>query len=223
MPRSVLPWSRLTAEFLVIVVGVLVALAVDAMVERREERRRERAYIEELRVEVDGLGEILESIVESGTALRETQQKVIDGLAAPVIPPADSMGHWFDRSLRTSTFRPYTPIADALIETGDLSLILDDDVRRAVIAYRSAAAGARDILDNFSQMTMDTYARISRRVDRPRAARGDVDWQDLADDIAFRGDFSTYAAASRGQGSNFQRTLDAVTDLRTLLDVRSGR
>ena len=214
MARSVLPWSRLLAEFLVIVVGVLVALAVDAAVDRNESRNREQTYIEELRAEVADLEETLEGIVESQAELQETQQKLIDGLASQVLPSADSLGQWFDRSLRTNVFRPYTPIADALIETGDLALILDDGLRRAIIAYRSAASGAREVLNAHTSMTADAYARIYRRVDRRSAARGAVDWRDLAGDIAFRGDVATYRTSISVQRGNFQRVLAAVVHLK---------
>lgn len=223
MARSALPWSRLLAEFVVIVVGVLVALAVDAMVDRNEARNREQTYIAELRVEVADLEKTLQGIVENQDEVRETQQRLIDGLASQVLPSADSLGQWFDRSLRTNVFRPYTPIADALIETGDLALIRDDDLRRAIIAYRSTASGAREVLNAHTSMTVDAYARIYRRVDRPSAARGEVDWRDLAGDIAFRGDVATYRTSISVQAGNFRRVLDAVVRLKGELERQVAR
>jgi hypothetical protein len=62
--RSRIPWPRLVAEFLVIVVGVLVALGVDQWVQDRQDRALEAEYLERLladvRYDLDELAFILE-------------------------------------------------------------------------------------------------------------------------------------------------------------------
>ena len=49
MNKPSLPWGRLAAEFVVIVIGVLVALGVDQWIDALDDRAREREYTVRLR------------------------------------------------------------------------------------------------------------------------------------------------------------------------------
>ena len=123
------------AEFLVVVTGVLVALAVGAWWQGRQDAATERAYLRQL-----------------ASDLRETEQAAADADAflRPVDragsllwlafyeadpPPRDSLLVWAERSMWTSTVRPVLGTAEALVATGDLALIRDDSLRTAVTAY----------------------------------------------------------------------------------------
>ena len=56
MTRPRIPWTRLGAEFVVIVVGVLVALAADAAWDSHDDRQAERGYLAALLVEFHDAG-----------------------------------------------------------------------------------------------------------------------------------------------------------------------
>jgi hypothetical protein len=135
-------------EFIVIVTGVLVALAVDAWVERRQERRLEVSYLlrleEELRqdsVRIEGglqfLADVDSTLLElsrlrSGLPPRDSL-RLVQGLI-----PARVRG--LPGSLSQSTF-------DDLRSTGAIRLISDPRVRFGISFHYAGIARRRQQLD----------------------------------------------------------------------------
>ena len=149
------------AEFLVVVTGVLVALAVGAWWQGRQDAATERAYLRQLAAD-----------------LRETEQATLaaDAFLRPVDragsllwlafyesdpPPRDSLLAWAERSMWTSTVRPVLGTAEALVATGDLALIRDDSLRTAVTAYLERTRGRL-----YDHEQFDRWAGAERRMRR---------------------------------------------------------
>ena len=93
MRNHSLPWLRLSAEFIVIVFGVLVALAADQWMEARDDRSTELEYVERLRANlaVDTLrfSQFADTpLAEKIRVLRELLQLRGD---APVVEDADAL------------------------------------------------------------------------------------------------------------------------------------
>jgi len=129
-------WSRLLGEFVVIVVGVLVALWVDQLREARVNAGLEVEYLESL---VTDLEADLAQFDEAEAWMRRSE-----GNAAVVLalyegsPPTDDLtdlvvavetaGWQFFPSITRNTL-------DDLRSTGNLRLITDPALRRAIAAY----------------------------------------------------------------------------------------
>jgi hypothetical protein len=132
-------WRRGIAEFLIIVIGVLVALAVDRWNQSRDERAQEREYLERLYEDVQAdtatLSSILAGLVEKQESL-ESLAELTDGDPRSVADTADLINAlatgtdygWIIPPLRTVTFEDLT-------STGNLGLIQEATVRAAVIEY----------------------------------------------------------------------------------------
>jgi len=131
-----LDWRRLLGEFVVIVFGVLVALWVDQLREARANAGLEVEYLRSLVTDLEAdLGQFDEA---------EAWMRRSEGNAAIVLalyegsPPTDSMtdlvvavettGWQFVPSITRNTL-------DDLRSTGNLRLITDPAVRRAIAAY----------------------------------------------------------------------------------------
>lgn len=155
--------GRWLGEFLVIVVGILVALAVDGWVQDREDRQAEAKYlerlIEDLEWDLAQMDEVLESKLHFDRAITgvlrllgdphaETKGRAFtlpDGtepLAAPVPPPdlpEDSVVEAFSQAfggMREFDHRRGT--YDELISTGATRVLRDSDLRSAIASYYSA-------------------------------------------------------------------------------------
>jgi len=141
-PRTV-PWTRLIGEFVVIVSGVLVALAADSWNDSRLEREEERQYLERLHTEVAtdtvnfrfilgwmdrkeiGL-QRLEAVFSSATAPFDADTVLADLTAAP------NFGWNVGPLAGEATF-------EDLRGSGKLGLIRDPDLRGQIIGYYEEA------------------------------------------------------------------------------------
>jgi hypothetical protein len=90
-----LPIGRLSAEFLVIVIGVLVALAVDEFMTARAEAVRAAAYLEQVEVELTALAEDVEIEIESFASARLRMARLSDGIRSDPLAQTDSLDVWF--------------------------------------------------------------------------------------------------------------------------------
>jgi len=137
--RRPIPWGRLVGEFVVIVTGVLVALAADSWNDRRLERVEEREYLERLFASVArdttnyvsilswidqkeaGLAR-LDSVLSSSAASYDADQLLVDLTAAP------NYGWNVGPIAAEATF-------EDLRSSGKLGLIRNPDLRNAILEY----------------------------------------------------------------------------------------
>ena len=131
-------WGRvqwLAAELTIIVVGILVALAVQSRVEERANRDREREYLRQLRAD---LRETERAVMRDDSIHRPRDRAgvmLLHAFFTPVRPPRDSVVVWAITATWYETPRPVLGTAEALVSTGDLSLLRDFRLRAAVTAY----------------------------------------------------------------------------------------
>ena len=138
--------ARALGEFAVIVLGVLVALAVDSWVQEQRDRVAERdallRLIEDVRQDTASFAFQLQSLREKSEALLIVESAVRQGLVR-----GDTLR--FQRALQASTafgwgMLPLRSVTiDELTATGGLDLISDPSVLRAVLNYRANATHRR--------------------------------------------------------------------------------
>ena len=136
MSNFEIDWPKALGEFLIIVVGVLAALAVDEWRGEREDRRLEAAYLARIQVDIkrdidefaaeiavlEKKAAFLQSLVDKSTE-REFAENARTLMEAKVY----SSFRGLPASVRT-TF-------DELLSTGRLALIRDLTIRRAMSEY----------------------------------------------------------------------------------------
>ena len=138
-------WAhRAAAEFVVIVVGVLVALAVDGWREDRAERVLEKEYLERLISDVRGGQGRLVELVQEHLQAAERNMEVVEPFLRYGDPiPLDTVS--FIAALFQSSRSVVLNLADTypntafeeLWSTGRFILIKDAEIRSAVIAHYS--------------------------------------------------------------------------------------
>jgi hypothetical protein len=131
-------WERvrwLAAELTIIVVGILVALAIQSRVDAREDRAREHEYLRQLRADLRET----ERLVMRDDSIHRVRDRsgvmLLHAFFTPERPPRDSVLVWAINSTWYEPRRPIQGTAEALVATGDLALIEDHALRAAVTAY----------------------------------------------------------------------------------------
>jgi hypothetical protein len=137
-------WTKLGAEFLVIVVGVLVALAVDQWRDDRSDRVLGDFYLSALERDLRSDSSLLATDLGRARSTLHSLallDSLVGGLRTP--PDAETLNVALDRL--TSVIDP--PIATGtlqdLMSSGNSRLIEDPDVRGALLGYSTYTERAR--------------------------------------------------------------------------------
>lgn len=185
---------RLAADFVIIVVGVLVALGVDAAWEAREERVRKAAYLGQLRADLSATADTLVEMIKVDSVARERADRALEALNSTRLPPSDSLATWILAATSSSaSFYPTMGTVTALVESGELSLVGDESLRREILRYHSSVTSALRIIDAVDPHMWRTLERLGGMLNwaalqRPgEAHRWTNDWQSLASDRTFHG------------------------------------
>lgn len=144
--RSLAQGARwFAAEFLVVVCGVLVALALNAYYQGRVEAQREAGYIQQLAADLRESEAVLERALAGNEAERAKLMQLLALFSREEAPSLEAF-----RELTTFSIRPVQPTlstAQAVVETGDLNLISDDSLRSAIIQYVGAGESYNETQD----------------------------------------------------------------------------
>lgn len=129
-------WMRwFAAEFLVVVSGVLVALALSSWYEAATDRTRERTYLHQL---WNDLLETEELLAETDSLNRRSDYSALMLLRESLgqhRSPTDSVLAWIERAPRLRRARAVPGTARALVSSGELTLVHDDSLRGALTSY----------------------------------------------------------------------------------------
>jgi hypothetical protein len=164
--------SRALGEFLLIVAGVTVALGAESLWAARLDRLREAEYMEQLRSDLAENQRRLDvAILDEetiGAAALTALQAVMSGEPIPV----DSAQAWVveRRGLFYSDPRLLTGTFSGLVESGDLRLVRDPTIRKAIIAYVPQVVSDRAEFDRW----VDTFIAGLVKY-RPSPRRGAVE------------------------------------------------
>jgi hypothetical protein len=85
-----LPWRRLLAESVVIVVGVAVGLAVDSAREARSDAERAVDHLQQIRAELAGGSAKIDEQITRKHSMSAAAQQLLEGINQPTLPPLDS-------------------------------------------------------------------------------------------------------------------------------------
>jgi len=158
--RGRLRW-RLFGEFSVIVLGVLVALAVDSWVETRSERARERQALEALRADLllnaGDLGSLSEVNAVQVARLQWLRGLPNDG---SVRFPLDSLPVLTNAANSTGSFAPVLRTYDALVSTGELRLIRSQEIQLSLAELQKGFVQYLDYRDQAATVWLLTFKPV---------------------------------------------------------------
>ncbi len=157
----------LVAEIVVVVAGVLIALALDARWQDRQDASQERVYLDQLAADLEVTAKRLEF---SETEMRTTMRRASNLLIAfddPDGADRDSVAEWVAWVVWYQ--RPGLALGVARSLTSDLSVVSDDSVRTAIFGLLTHA----DAYRAFDEATFDAFIDYSNQLRpfAPMAAR----------------------------------------------------
>ena len=215
-PGSTASWARgirwFAAEFLVVVSGILVALALNAFYQDRVDAQREAGYIEQLAADLEESEAAFEAAVAGNEAERAKVMQLLAFFGEDTPPSREQ----FDevRTLSTRLAQPTLSTAQAVVETGDLQLIRDDALRSAIIQYVGAGEAYAETQDAIAWEWLTPLIRSYYGVVRPGLGPGhrlamspdELLAQDALYDIAFdlQLAYSNHLRAQRGMLSGIR-------------------
>ncbi|MFT5435108.1 MAG: hypothetical protein ACI9OJ_005825 [Myxococcota bacterium] len=159
--------GRLFSEFLVIVLGVLIALAVDAGWDRRQDREIERASIQSLVNDLDRADSLLTAAAQRDSVIIRRA----DSLLAFSVVPGDAFVSLISGIFDTTPVDVRLRTYDELLNTGRLQLLRDRDLRLTLTEFDAAA---RTLSDYSTQVDIQWSETA-----RPVLYRS-VDWDGIA-------------------------------------------
>jgi len=190
--RQSLRWQRLFAEFVIIVIGVAVGLAVDSAREARSDAARAVEYLQQIRVDLASSRDRTEEQIEHSRTIAGAAERLLEGLNQPVHPPVDSLRHWWGYLFSLGVYRPRSVGIDALIDGGELGLIRNLELRRAIMTYREQAEMTETATAIGDDLSSRAVSRIGEDMSlanlslRPSESRLPLDWQATAQNPAFQ-------------------------------------
>ena len=161
--RSKLTWFL--SEFIVVVTGVLVALALNAWWQVRQDRSFELQYLQQLNREIEQTIDILEREDKASSGPHRALTMLVRSARMNPKPPRDSLVAWSLEAPNISQSNPILGTAEAIVASGDLRLISDDSLRLAIPAFLDAVKGRREDQQGFRRQFLDGVRDVSSLID----------------------------------------------------------
>ena len=137
--RSKVRW--LGAEYLVIVLGVLTAVGINAWWGERQDRTNEQEYLRQLAADLRETEQAMDAMDRYMLPFERAPRRLAQAHFLTQPPPRDSVIAWAAVAPVYETVGPVLGTAEALVSAGDLRLIQDDSLRVAITAYLDDSRG----------------------------------------------------------------------------------
>ena len=124
------------AELLIVVSGVLIALAIGSAYEHQQDRLKERRYLGQLAADLEQTESLMTAADSVNAGWDRSIAALVGAYRGHPTPSRDSVLRWVEGVLFDNPV-PVMGTADALIETGDLQLIRDLALRSMITSYLS--------------------------------------------------------------------------------------
>lgn len=153
------------AEYLIVVLGVLTAVALNAWWQGRQDAAREQEYLVQLVEDLRQTEDTYETMEPLWSRRDSSVGALVRSFRSEALPLADSVLTWTGEVV--SIQRPFivTGTADALVETGDINLIRDDSLRSSITQYIDRMDIERSHLEHIDEEARPFIFTLTERVD----------------------------------------------------------
>ena len=158
-------WFAVVLEFLIVVLGVVIGFQISAWGESRADRAQEQSYLRQL---AEDLRETEGIVAEADSAIEAAEYatyRLHHSFYEPNPPPRDSVLGLVVQAYTFQSIRPVTGTATALITSGDMNVIRNDDLRTAITAYYDEMERFVDNQQYFFERWFDAMDIVSSQVD----------------------------------------------------------
>jgi hypothetical protein len=153
--RQSVAW--LAAELVVVIAGILLAVAIDSWWQNMAELDAEDALLEALRVEFELNSDALSQQLTVYGRRQQAAETLLDlGPTATGLSP-DSLNTLWQWVLRGGSFDAATGVLDATLASGDLQLIHDLELRSSVAAWPAWIVDFNTVEGHVSDLLFDHF------------------------------------------------------------------
>lgn len=143
-------WLAVFLDFVIVVVGILIAFQITEWSNARSDQAKERVYLARLDAEMDVILERLQTGVEVARQSSEGTEYLIslveNGPGQPLEAGEEEQVRQALRNLRAGRVPAGSPAAfRQMVSNGELTLLQSDDLRDALFAYDEFATIAREV------------------------------------------------------------------------------
>lgn len=164
-PRS-LPWLRIIIQGVVIVGSILLAFAIDAAWDVRQDRVKEEAYLSGILVDLRSDSADLDD--RRVTAIRgmEAADRLLELRRDPgATASPDSLAAWFLHSAFVDNFQVLDHTYREVLGAGGLSVIRDESLRRQIADYYRSIESAEFFTEYYKGEETDFWDLLAQRLD----------------------------------------------------------
>ena len=128
-------FAWLLSEFVVVVMGVLVAITIDGWWGDRQDREREAVYLQQLANDLARSEAELADVSEFVRSLAVSSANVMKAFWDPALRERPELLEDLIRPHRSTRYLPITGTARALVNSGNIDLVQSPRIRGAIIEY----------------------------------------------------------------------------------------
>lgn len=164
MPRphfDGIPWGRLLVEATAIVLSILLAFAIDATWDERQERRDEQEVLLALKADFTDNRAGLEQIIRIHAAASDRLARLDRMSREEVLAlEVDSVAVFIAVLGNPATFDPVRGSVDALIGAGNMRLLRDERLRQSLTGFLNSVEDAREDARYMGEFAVKIWERI---------------------------------------------------------------
>lgn len=158
---SNISWRKLSAEGLTIVVSILLAFTIDAWWGAAQDHSREEAYLKQLQLDLNWTIENINYFSARADQADLAEAKLARVFYQESTPPRDSLAVWVQQ-MGWWVVQPQLGSSQALVNTGDLTLIRHDSLRSAIPGYVTVM----EQFELFEDLNERRYIDVSNELSR---------------------------------------------------------
>ena len=158
-------WRWFAAEIVVVVAGVLIALTLNAWWDGQQDREREQVYLHQLAADLSESERLIQQADSLYQSVDRRGALLVRAFRLREMPSRDSVTAWIAGGFWHEPLTPVTATAEALVFTGDITLIRNDSLRAEVTRYVSSMNKASQRQQVWSGEYYRAVDRLSELVD----------------------------------------------------------
>lgn len=163
--RPKLRWFA--AEYLIVVLGVLTAVGINAWWGFRVDRATEAQYIEQIESDLQRNRELLDDAISTERSQLALAENIEAAMYGAELPNIDSLRVWLTSREEGMWWYSDPRLLDgtmtALVETGDLSLLRSQRLRSSIVSYLGQLRADTEEFRRFVQRGLDAEFVFMKR------------------------------------------------------------
>jgi hypothetical protein len=148
-------WTQLVLELALLILGILIALAVDGWMDDRRDARLERAYLERLERDLQQNLVILDGFIDFESRQTADGVLVYRGLRGAPGIEREAIAAGLNHLANRRTLRLMRATYQDLLSTGNLGLIRDESLRDAIVGVYEEAERTTTVVDRNNEALVD--------------------------------------------------------------------